>query len=73
MRKFFIALAFAPLFLFTSNAFAEIYRWVDEDGNIHYSDCPPVDCEFEEQAEPISGSKNHHDTQSRQGLHEMLL
>lgn len=40
------------LLLFTGGVLAdsEIYRWVDEDGNIHYSDCPPPaeeDCEAE--------------------------
>ena len=36
-----------------SIASAQIYRWVDEDGNVHYSDCPPKDCDYEEQAKAI--------------------
>lgn len=31
-----------------SHAVAQIYRWVDEHGVVHYEDCPPVDCAFEE-------------------------
>jgi len=27
--------------VFTSSAFAEMYKWVDKDGNISYSDQPP--------------------------------
>jgi len=37
------------IFLFLSLAFgtaiAAIYKWVDKDGNIHYGECPPPDCE----------------------------
>ena len=31
-----------------SHAVAQIYRCVDEHGVVHYEDCPPVDCAFEE-------------------------
>lgn len=27
---------------------AEVYKWVDEGGNVHYGDCPPSDCKYEE-------------------------
>ena len=28
-------------------AFAEIYKWVDENGNVHYSDAPPLSTKTE--------------------------
>ena len=37
----------------TSDAFAGIYKWVDADGNMHFSDCPPEPdekCQVEELA-----------------------
>lgn len=44
------------LVLLASSAFAdsEIYKWTDEEGNVHYSDCPPPpSCDAETiQAEP---------------------
>lgn len=42
------------LLAFTALAETEIYRWVDEEGNVHYSDCaPPPSCDAETiQAEP---------------------
>lgn len=27
---------------------AEVYKWVDENGNVHYGDCPPENCKPEE-------------------------
>ena len=27
---------------------AGIYKWVDDNGNVHYGDCPPTDCNSEE-------------------------
>lgn len=34
--------------IFVGTIYAEIYKWVDKEGNIHYGDCPPVDCEPEQ-------------------------
>lgn len=31
--------------LFAAPGHAQIYRWVDEHGNVHYGDCPPPECE----------------------------
>ena len=30
------------LFAFSSNVHADVYKWVDKDGKIHYSDQPPL-------------------------------
>ncbi|OOG21457.1 DUF4124 domain-containing protein [Thioalkalivibrio denitrificans] len=30
--------------LFAGIADAQIYRWVDEHGNVHFGDCPPPEC-----------------------------
>lgn len=37
MKKYLVIL----LVLFTGNAFAVLNKWVDEKGNVHYSDQPP--------------------------------
>ena len=31
---------------------AQVYKWVDEKGQVHFGDCPPADCEMEEMALP---------------------
>lgn len=36
----------------TSGQQAEIYRWVDEDGRVHFGDCPPQECPAESIAVP---------------------
>ena len=33
--------------VFTVSAGSEIHKWIDEDGNVHYSDSPPSDVETE--------------------------
>lgn len=43
MRKRFAALILVIAFqLVVSPAFAEMYKWVDENGVVHYSDSPPM-------------------------------
>ena len=37
-----------PLLLFATPASAEIYKWTDEQGQVHYSDQKPRDREFNE-------------------------
>jgi hypothetical protein len=34
--------------IFASTVYAQIYKWVDKEGKVHYGDCPPVDCEPEQ-------------------------
>ena len=41
-----VLLAFA---LIQQHAFAQVYRWVDEDGKVHFTDQPPPD----QNAEPL--------------------
>jgi len=38
-----ILLALTTLFFFATPATAEMYRWVDTQGKVHYSDQPPVE------------------------------
>ena len=40
-----IFLLFACMLLASSGAFAEVYRWVDENGEVHYSETLPPDFE----------------------------
>lgn len=35
------------LFLFSMNCFAAMYKWVDADGNVHYTQSPPTGVESE--------------------------
>jgi len=37
------ALTLAVLLVFTTQAFAEVYKWVDEHGRVHYGDKPASD------------------------------
>ncbi|MCU7843872.1 MAG: DUF4124 domain-containing protein [Candidatus Thiodiazotropha sp. (ex Monitilora ramsayi)] len=30
-----------------STGFAEVYKWIDDEGNVHFGDCPPASCESE--------------------------
>ena len=46
------------LLALAANVDAEVYKWVDEEGNVHYSDQPPLDAESERvQLDYTSGSK----------------
>jgi hypothetical protein len=62
------------LALLASSAVAEseIYKWVDEEGNVHYSDCPPPpSCDVETiQAEPAPDPSDVRRAQER--LDQML-
>ena len=47
-------------------ATAEIYKWVDEDGVVHYSDNPPQEYEFEEMIlEPAPSADDVREAQER--------
>ena len=41
MRPFYLHLIYFLALLFTSAATAEIYKWVDEQGNVYFTDRPP--------------------------------
>lgn len=50
--KLFFLLALAVIFVGT--IYAEIYKWIDAEGNVYYGDCPPADCKPEQiEAPPI--------------------
>ena len=34
--------------LLVGSASAQLYKWVDDKGNVHYGDCPPADCRSQE-------------------------
>lgn len=44
MRKVSMFVAIAVILPVASAVGAEIHKWVDEKGNVHYGDCPPPDC-----------------------------
>ena len=39
------SMAFALISMLSTNAFADIYKWIDEDGKVHYGDEPPQQVE----------------------------
>jgi hypothetical protein len=41
------ALLHVSMLFFALSSMADMYRWTDEQGNIHYGACPPADCEPE--------------------------
>lgn len=44
---------------FAGASFAGMYKWVDEEGNVHYGDCPPDDCKPEQiEAKPAPSQEN---------------
>lgn len=47
------------LFLLTSAAYGEVYKWTDADGKVHYGDKPPVQIPIEQldvDISPVNGS-----------------
>ena len=46
MKKLFEILVFCLLFISTF-AYAEIYKWVDAQGNTHFTDSPPIESKAE--------------------------
>lgn len=58
--------------MLTADAGAEIYKWVDEEGNVHYSDCPPPpDCDTEV-VETISGPSDADVARAKEQLDALL-
>jgi hypothetical protein len=63
-------LSILPILLFglviAPTAVADIYKWVDSDGNVHYGDCPPADCEPEKmQLAPAPSQQEIEEAQRR--------
>ncbi len=57
----FLALILAASLAMTTAAHAEVYKWVDEDGNIHFTDTPPPKQKTEEvriDSAPSSSSRS---------------
>ena len=60
-----ILLALVLSLAFTGASFAELYKWVDEEGHVHYGDCPPADCKAE-QIETAPGPSEEEIKRSRE-------
>ena len=45
-------LILTTLLILSGSASAGLYKWVDDDGNVHYSQKPPRDQQFERLKEP---------------------
>lgn len=48
-----------------------MYKWVDEEGNVHYGDCPPADC-IPEKIETAPGPSEKDAQRSRERLKKLL-
>lgn len=57
------------LWLATPPAYADIYKWVDKDGNIHFGDRPPADrpAERRESSEPSADNQDSASTTPADG------
>ena len=53
MRRGSMLVAIAWALLVASPVDAEIYKWVDEKGNVHYGDCPPPDALLAKYPSPL--------------------
>lgn len=42
LRRHWVYLVSALFILLTAQSYAEVYRWVDSDGNVHFGDRPPA-------------------------------
>jgi len=56
---------------FAEASFAGMYKWVDEDGNVHYGDCPPADCK-PEQIEAVPAPSQEDAQRSRERTERLI-
>ena len=69
MKKFILFVLLA--ILLTGMVTAAIYKWVDDEGKVHYGDCPQVDCEPQEIKLPPALSEEE-TRQSQERLEKLL-
>ena len=56
------------MIFFASSAFAGLYKWVDDEGNVHYSQKPPIGKQFKKLKAPAPApkkSKSIYSTESK--------
>lgn len=51
-------LLLAAMMIFTSSAFAGLYKWVDDEGNVHYSQKRPIDQQYKRLKAPNPAPEN---------------
>ena len=51
-------LLLTTMMIFASSAFAGLYKWVDDEGNVHYSQKRPIDKQFKQLKAPAPAPKN---------------
>lgn len=59
------------LMFFVSASGAEIYKWTDEEGNVYYGDCPPVDCQAE-RIETLPGPSEEDVAEARERARRLI-
>lgn len=52
------ALLLMTMLIFTSSASAGLYKWVDDEGNVHYSQKRPRDKQFKRLKAPAAAPEN---------------
>lgn len=67
-----LCLILMTLLAFTANADSEIYKWVDEQGNVHYSDYPPPATREAEVVEATPGPSEDEIERAQQELDTLL-
>ncbi len=60
-----LALILGAFLAMSTAAHAEVYKWVDEDGNVHFTDTPPPKQETEEVKIHSSSSSSRNYTSTR--------
>ena len=53
-----ILLLTAIMMIFASSASAGLYKWVDSDGNVHYSQKPPREQQYKRLKAPVAAPEN---------------
>ena len=49
-------LLLTTMMIFASSAFAGLYKWVDDEGNVHYSQKRPIDKQFKKLKAPAAAA-----------------
>lgn len=66
-----IILLLALMLFPVGTTLAQIYKWVDEDGNVHYGDCPPPECKSK-QIETAPGPSEEDIQRSRERTERLI-
>ena len=66
-----MALILMPLLFLGGIANAQVYKWVDEKGGVHYGSCPPPECK-PEKIEIVPGPSGEQRRQAQESLERLI-